>query len=171
VKECGEKLWNFRQAEWQKMDSDCDQFKVVEVRTCTRPSLVVQKSGSLARSLAHRSVALVGERGPASGLPAQQGPVAPLAAVRVVLLLSIRSHEHLSHTRPLWFDSDVSVLWHRFEEDGVVYFVATSIDNPKVRARAKQDLPSLSTCNLSGSLTHTTTRSLGQHTHTHTSGA
>jgi hypothetical protein len=28
--------------------------------------------------------------------------------------------------------SDVSVLWRRSEEDGVFYFVATSIDNPKV---------------------------------------
>jgi hypothetical protein len=47
VKECSEKLWNFRQAEWQKMDSDCDQFKVVEVRTRTTHMLSEMRARSL----------------------------------------------------------------------------------------------------------------------------
>merc|ERR1712093_246997 len=78
VKECGDKLWNFRQAEWQKLDSDCELFNVVEEGDDLR--LVYQLNK----------------------IP-----------------------------WPLW-QRDVSVLWRRIEEDGAFYFVATSIDNPKV---------------------------------------
>jgi hypothetical protein len=81
-----------------------------------------------------------GGRRPAAGVPAQQDPLAPLAAVHdsrrdyfpflFQLKLIIYYYYYYYYFAPVC--SDVSVVWRRIEEDGVFYFVATSIDNPKV---------------------------------------